>query len=462
MTTWIDLNTSLLGAINTIRSFYESSPLVQLALVLWLGLLAGELVRRWLNWPVVVGYMLAGILLGPYVLAVLGGSPVIATGVNLASADLRLPWAAVESSALTTNTHAPLHQLVDVCIGFVLFELGRRLDLGWLKLNPWILLLGVAEIVIVFAAVYGFLLVGGIQPIAAGLVAAVAIASSPAIIMAVARESGAEGQVTKRAMCLIALNCFVSFIVIHILLATTKQSEGLAPVLLEAAQQVGGAALLGGAVAAVLCWFARLIGKTQERQFVLLIAGLCAAAGLAFHFNVSLMITTLFIGIYARNIDAGNRLATVKMGFAVQLMLLVLFVYAGATMQFVPIASLWSEQSWTLLVLGAALLLTRALAKLIAVGLFGAWGGLDLRRAILIAAALLPMGELGLLMAASATKFASLIGPQLYASLLFVVALSQLLGPHMVRFALIRAGETKPVDPFHDAIKPLPYRMVLR
>jgi predicted Kef-type K+ transport protein len=78
--------TFLQPVIAGLRGFFEGAPLVQFALVLALGLLAGEIVRRWLGWPVVVGYMIAGILLGPYFLSIVASGGAIS--IQVANADL--------------------------------------------------------------------------------------------------------------------------------------------------------------------------------------------------------------------------------------------------------------------------------------------------------------------------------------------------------------------------------------
>jgi Kef-type K+ transport system membrane component KefB len=455
---------------HTVRNLLSSAPLLQCAAILAAGLLLGEAARRWLRVPTVVGYMAAGILLGPSVLALIGqGSPTLAT-TSLASAANSI---VVTATGPTTF----VSQIFDVCLGFVLFELGRKLDLSWLRLNPWILVLGLAEMSITALAVFAFLHIGGVGWMAAALVSAVVIASSPAVIMAVVREGAAEGQVTKRALCLVALNCLVAFIATHTLLAFASPQPHLGGALFDATKQVAGALALGAGIAMLMCWAAALVGKTPERQLVLLTAGLCATAGLTHALDVSLLISMLAIGIYARNFDRGAHLMAVKMGFSGQLMLLLLFVYAGANMQFEALAHLFAAQGTdapfsglSVVLISIGLLATRALAKLIAVAMFGAWGGLDFRRVIWLAMSLLPMGEVSLLMTAAvgataggfAAVFAHSIGVHLLSALLLAIALSQLAGPILVQLALRRAGETRPLERVHNPDGALRSRAALR
>ena len=77
------------------------------------GLAGGELARRLLL-PRITGYVLVGVLFGPEVLGL-----------------FRAPLTGVARA------------LIDLGLGLVLFELGHRLDLNWLRRNPWLALAAV-------------------------------------------------------------------------------------------------------------------------------------------------------------------------------------------------------------------------------------------------------------------------------------------------------------------------------
>ena len=82
-----------------------SQPVLFGALLV-LGFAAGEAVRRYAGLPRITGYVLVGVLLGP-------------EATNLLSADALLE----------------ARLLVDLSIGLIVFELGFRLDFGWLRRN---------------------------------------------------------------------------------------------------------------------------------------------------------------------------------------------------------------------------------------------------------------------------------------------------------------------------------------
>ena len=92
-----------------------ASPLVLFGLILLAGLVGGEFSRRALALPRITGYMAIGLALGPF-------------GLN---------WqdhGSIESAGA----------IVDFAVGLVLFELGQRLDLRWLRRDPWLAVTGVA------------------------------------------------------------------------------------------------------------------------------------------------------------------------------------------------------------------------------------------------------------------------------------------------------------------------------
>ena len=131
----------------------------------------GELARRLTGLPRVTGYVLAGVACGPHAL------------------DL---------------VHAPMlagtRVFVDLALGLIVFELGHRLDLEWLGRNRWLALAALGESLGAFFAIYAGLLYFDYPPLLAASAAAVGTATSPAVVMVVAHELRASGQITERML----------------------------------------------------------------------------------------------------------------------------------------------------------------------------------------------------------------------------------------------------------------------
>ncbi|WP_308600517.1 cation:proton antiporter [Massilia sp. Dwa41.01b] len=150
-------------------------------LAMTLAWMAGELIYRWTALPRIAVYGLAGFVFG-----------------NLAAG--YLPPSESRNFMLLAN----------LGFGLILFELGYRINLRWLRNNPWIVVTSVLEAACTFAAV--FLVAGqcGMERLPAALTAALAMSSSPAGLLRVLNEQGAAGQVTERALHLTALNCVMA------------------------------------------------------------------------------------------------------------------------------------------------------------------------------------------------------------------------------------------------------------
>src|SRR6185295_7043523 len=101
---------------------YAAEALPWYALLLLVAAIAGELVLRWLHLPRLFGWIATGVLLGPQV-----------------------------SGVLTEGVLDEMRGVLDVAIGVVLFQLGQRVDLGWLRRNPSLLATSVLEASLAFA-----------------------------------------------------------------------------------------------------------------------------------------------------------------------------------------------------------------------------------------------------------------------------------------------------------------------
>ena len=138
----------------------------------------GEFVNRRLGLPRVVGYSVVGM-----VLAALGHG-IFANG----ALDVRL------------------RLVVDLALALLLFEMGSRVNLRWLRSNKALLGASAAEALASFVVVgYGLTLLG-VSPLVSFSCAILTIASSAAVVGRVGAELRAAGQVSERMLALTALN----------------------------------------------------------------------------------------------------------------------------------------------------------------------------------------------------------------------------------------------------------------
>jgi NhaP-type Na+/H+ or K+/H+ antiporter len=376
-------------------------------IVLLAGLIGGEAAARSRVLPRITGYIAIGLLLGPGAL-------------NL----------------LSPGLVAEARIFVDISLGLILFELGRRLDLTWLKHDRWLLATGVAESALSFGLSLWALLQFGIAPLPAAMAASIGVATSPAVVLLVASELAAEGHVTRRAMVLTALNNVFALLIFTVLLPLVHLSfaAGWLTVLLDPAYRLGGSLLLGYLAYLLAIRLARMVGKREEGQFILLVGTIVLAVGGAKLLNLSVLLTLLSFGIMAKNLDRGRDLMEVEFGYAGQLFFVVLFVVVGATIrleQFTALAAL-------------AFIGARFLGKAAAIFVFAPASRLTLGHAGLLGLGLLPMAGVALGMAQTVADIYPQFGAELAAIVASAVAILQLIGPVATRFAFKRAGEAHP------------------
>lgn len=385
-----------------------SQPVLFGALLV-LGLLAGEAVRRYAALPRIVGYVLAGVLLGPQ-------------ATNLLSADALLE----------------ARLLVDLSIGLILFELGFRLDFAWLRRNPWLFATALAESLFCFAAIYATLAWFGFEPLLAAAAAAIGTATSPAVVTVVAHELRAEGQVTERMLLFTAVNSLFAYLTLTLLLPflPERASSSWEDALVHPVYLAVGSVLIGLVASFLLLRLGAWIGQREEGQFVLLVAAVVLTVGLAHTLKLSVLLALLTLGMLSRNLDRRHVLLPLRFGHGGQLFVVVLFVLTGASLEF---GSLGMAAA-----VAGALIAMRFLGKAAALLAFGRLSGIRPGGAGLLAIALLPMSGLAVVMVQDTALFYPSFGRELASVVLAAVAVLELAGPLATQFALRRAGEARP------------------
>lgn len=387
---------------------FESNPLLLFGLLLVAGLVGSELVKRVSGLPRIVGYVLAGLLLG-------------GSGINLLDDKL------VSESWI----------FVDIALGLVLFELGRRLHFAWLRNDRWLLATGLIESALSFACIYFALAYFDVKPIYAAVAAAIGISTSPAVVLLVAQEMKAEGQVTERALNLVAMNSVIAFVLTTMLLSWIhhEYQAGWYVIALQPIYLLGGSLILGYTASMAIILLSRWLGKHAERQFVMLLAVIVLTIGAARMLELSVLLALLSFGMLSRNLDERHDLMAVDLSGIGQMFYVVLFVVSGAKLQLVDLM--------TGGVIAVVYVLARFVGKSIGVMSLTYFSGARAGAAGLLCIALTPMSGLALAMVHGTTNIYPEFGARLAAIVLSAVLILELVGPVAVQFALKRAGEAK-------------------
>lgn len=385
---------------------FQAQPVLLFGLLLLAGYAGGELARRLLGLPRIIGYVLVGLGLG-------------ASGLNALDAKLlREAWI-----------------FVDIALGLILFELGRRLDFAWLRRDPWLAATGLLESALAFACIFFALLYFDVKPLHAAAAASIGIATSPAVVLVVAQELKAEGQVTERALILIAMNSIIAFVASTMLLAWLHHEYRASwmTILLHPLYLLAGSAVLGYLAGIAAVALARWLGKSERGHFVMSLALIVITVGAARMLELSVVLALLAFGVLSRNLDERHDLMPVDVGLVGQLFVVVLFVVSGASLRIGEFVTGGT--------LALVYVLARFAGKSLGVLSLTYFSGARRGAAGLLCLALVPMSGTAVGMVHRTSLLYPEFGAKLSAIVLSAVLILELIGPIAVQFALKRAGE---------------------
>ncbi|HMN75124.1 MAG TPA: cation:proton antiporter [Burkholderiaceae bacterium] len=367
------------------------------------GLLAARV--RWL--PTITGFMALGLAVGP-------------SGAGLLSRE------ALDSAKV----------LVDIALGLILFQLGATLH-PWKALrNRALLVTSLVEGGATFAIILGLMIWIGAPPVVAVLAAAIAVSSSPAVLMHVAHELHAEGPTVDAAEALVAMNNVFAFLLFSLALpfALHDAEVPMRTALLLPAYQAVGAIVVSVAVAWVVTRVG-LLTRTDEQhlRFALVVGAVMLSLGLAQALKVSSLFASLTLGIACRWLQGRSRLTRVEFGGGADLFFIILFVFAGANLhiheviQYAPVA--------------LAFVVARSLAKTASVYGCGRVFEHPHRQSVAVGLLLLPMAGLAIGLVQTTGWLVPELADQVSAIVLAAVALFETIGPPIAAYALRLSGD---------------------
>jgi NhaP-type Na+/H+ or K+/H+ antiporter len=330
---------------------------------------------------------------------------------------------------------AEMRGVLNVAIGVVLFQLGQRVDLGWLRRNPWLLATSVLESALAFGAMFVVLLLIDVRPLLAALAAAICMATGPAVVLSLTREVRAQGQVTERMLLLTSLNCVYAFVSVNVLLAWLHQeySDDWLSIFGHPLYLIFGSLALALLFALVTLVLITLLGRRAEAQYISVVALVVTAVYASSALNLSGVLVLLGYGVMARALDVRRRFASLSFGHLGQMLLVLLFAISAATLDLdlVPAGAL----------AGAALVAARYAGKAIGVFALAPASGLSMRKASLLSLTLMPMSGVALILVHETTALFPGLGSTLASVVVSAIVMLEVLGPAAAYFALVRAGE---------------------
>ncbi|MCA9247363.1 MAG: cation:proton antiporter [Planctomycetales bacterium] len=402
--------------------------ILEIDLIVTIGILFGAAVLgglcgRVLHLPHVTSFLLTGLLLGPEVLGV-------------------FPHSHLEY----------LDPLGKLAMALVLFAMGCRFDMvSFRRIVSRAVRLSAGEQLLTFLLVsVGLFLVGQAWE-SALLFGALAMATAPATTVLVLKENEAEGPVTDLAISLVAMNNLAAIIIfellfVAILYVTDSSAYPLWAQVRELGADLAAAAFVGCVAGLVASYACGLL--SHEQWLVVLVAIVTLAFGICMKLDLPYLLTFLAMGAMVANSSGRAREIVGQLDHLTELLCVVFFVIHGAELDLHALYAAGAA--------GGVYVVLRTLGK---------YGGVFLAANARVdgpkvkqwlGATLLAQAGAAIALASLAAERAPEIGEHLLTIILGTVVVFEIVGPLVLRFAVIRAGEV-PLSHaiFHSATTPL-------
>ncbi len=382
--------------------------LLYLGIAMVAGLLFNRIVKKF-NLPNVTGYLVAGLVIGPYVL-------------NL------LPELAVEQMSIITN----------VALGFIAFSIGGSFKISNLKA------LGAKVLVITFfeactASLFvtvAVMLFGFDVPMALAL-GAIAAATAPATTLLVAKQYNANGPVTRMLLPVVAMDdavCIILFSIMTSIAAVISNGSELSigKMLLDPIREIGLSLILGALMGFAVAFCSRAF-KSRANRISVIICSIFLCVALADKFDLSSLLVCMMNSAIMVNFSKdADKMLDVCDRWTPPLFLLF-FVISGAELNLSVLKQIG--------VIGVIYLVARTAGKYI-----GAATGSSIVKAEknirkYLGLTLIPQAGVAIAMSQLAITVLPEYGEQIRAVILAATLVYELTGPIITKQALTSAGE---------------------
>lgn len=382
------------------------NTLLYLGILLMSGLLCGRLVKL-IKLPNVTGYLIAGLILGPYVTNV-------------------IPLEAVNDFSVIS----------DMALSFIAFTIGCGFKRSYLKkvgMTP--VVIAIFESIIAVFAVQGVLLAVGTDPQLAVLLGAIAAATAPAATLMVIKQYGAKGPVTDTLVSVVALDDAVALMAFSVCVAIASVIGGgkfEAKTIYMPVIEIVGALILGSVFGFLFKLPLKFFKKAGNRQ-IITVGLVFGCAGLANLLGWSSLLACMACGTVLCNVSSeSDGILNVADGVTPALFLLF-FATSGAALNITIIPQIG--------LIGVIYVIARVAGKI-----GGAWLGAVIMKAPktvrrFLGPALVPQAGVAIGLTLVAQTAAPAYADQIRAVVLCATLIYELVGPVITKLTLQGAGE---------------------
>lgn len=368
--------------------------------------LAGEAAHRWLGLTRVSSYGIAGFVM-----------------------------ASSQGGFLNSQGGGSVALLADFAFALILFELGYRINLRWLRVNPWMGLASVTEALGTFVVVFGIAQAFGLAQLPSLLLASLTMSTSPAAVVRVVNEMRCSGQVTERLLHLTALNCVLTLLFFKVILAYWVMSSNGSVfvalwstiVVLLVSTALG--TMFGVAVPSLL----RRIAPVNHSTTIAFALSILLLTALTHFLKFSPLLAALAFGLVSRHRRVSLTQTQRNFGSLGDILTVLLFAFTTSLLD-------WRQMTAGI-GLALAVVVARTLVKTGAATLLARASGTTWRKGALTGLAMTPLSVFVLALLEE-TRYLNLNFLGTVSGMAAVILLLEIVGPIVTQRALIWAGET--------------------
>ncbi len=413
--------------------------LLSIAIALFVGLLFTRVIKP-LGLPAVTGYLVAGVLIGPYGLGALG------------------TLVGIEGLGFTSMSYIEHFGVIsDVALGFIAFSIGNEFRLSQLKkIGKQATVIGIVQALVaavfvdIALCVLSLILGEEVLPMSVAItLGAVATATAPAATLMVVRQYKAKGKLTDILLPVVALDDAVGLIVFAISFGIAKGMVSghidIFSIIINPLIEIVASLVLGTVMGFLFSETEKHFHSRSKRLSVSVTFVILTVAITMIHIPVgpitistSSLLSCMMLGTIFCNVCESSEELMDRVDRWTTPLFVLFFVISGAELELSVFTQL------AIVGIGVVFIVFRSLGKMLGSGISAKACGCDENIVKYLGITLLPQAGVALGMSVTAMQLGEKEGSLVRNIVLFAVLIYELVGPLLTKMALTKAGEIIP------------------
>ncbi len=381
--------------------------LIQVAIIFFCGLLFSYLAKI-VKLPAVTGYLIGGLLLGPYMLNVINMESVETLGI-----------------------------FSEIALGFIAFSIGSEFKMSYFKqVGTTPIVIAFMEAFVAVGVVFVVLLLCGFEMTFSLMLAAIAAATAPAATIMVIKQYKAKGSVTSTLLSVVAIDDAAALIAFGFALAITKAvgngSSNLLLMLLSPFKEIFMSLLIGSVLGFGLTYLLNFFKGSGDR-LCLSAAFVFLGIALASKLSASSLLVCMVLGAIFCNFSKKSNAILDLVDQITPPLFMMFFVLSGAELNIGVLPQIG--------LVGMVYVIFRVVGKMLGASLGAMMMKADEKIKKYLGPCLVPQAGVAIGLSLIAQSAVPSHGETIRAVILCATLIYELIGPFITKISLQKAGE---------------------